>query len=447
MNNQPPCIAWAEKLALRYEDLSVADRAALDAHVKNCPACRAAQADYRFLDARLQALPPPTMQPLPRLSPRLAFQREWEDEAGKEERKGESDSFIPSSPRFSRTRQAAMHRGSFAASIGKVLPGVFVAALVLALLLLFESRTISTSIGRPLGTTLFVYQRHSGFVDAVAWSPNGRYIASGGWDDTVQIWNAKTGAEVLSYKMGDIVDAVAWSPDSRYIASGSWDHTVQVWDVQTGTLILTYKGHSEEVSSLAWSPRGRYIASGSWDHTMQVWDARTGTQLFSFTYEDFVDAVAWSPNGRYIAVGVRDASTYVVDAQTEAPLPHIYASPDDADIVNTVAWSPDSRSIAVGGRNGSVQIWDVMTGTLISNYKEHTNEVRSVAWSPDGRYIASGSWDHTVRVWDVKTGLPLIIYQGHSDNVDAVAWSPDGHYIASASWDDTVRVWQAASSG
>src|SRR5205085_2179355 len=163
----------------------------------------------------------------------------------------------------------------------------------LTLLVLFGSHTINTAIGRPLGTTLFTYQGHSDFVDAVAWSPNGRFIASGSWDHTVRVWNAKTQTLILSYAQGDIVDVVAWSPD-----------------------------------------------------------------------------------GHFIAVGVRNSSIYVVDAKTGAPLhQNSYTNPDDADVVNTLAWSPDSHFIAVGGRDGSVQIWNVVAGTLLLNYKEHSNEV------------------------------------------------------------------------
>jgi len=402
MGNQPPCTVWAEKLALRHEDLSPADRAALEAHVRTCPACEATQADYRFLDARLVALPLPSMQPLPRLFPRLTLKDEGENE---EAEMAQVVGFVKSTRRASNTRRPAMLKGSFTSSIRKSLPAVFVAALVLILLVLFGSRTINTALGRPLGTTLYTYQGHSDFVDAVAWSPDGRYIASGSWDHTVRVWNAKTQTLILSYAQSDIVDAVAWSPDGRYIASGSWDHTVEVWNVDTGALVFTYKAHTDVVSSLAWSPDGRYIASGSWDHSLQVWNVNTGAQLFSYSYEDFVDAVTWSPDGRYIAVGVRNSSIYVVDAKTGAPhLQNSYKNPDDADVINTLAWSPDSRSIAVGGRDGSVQVWDARTGTLLLNYKEHTNEVRSLAWSPNGHYVASGSWDHTVRVWQATAG-------------------------------------------
>ena len=169
MSNHPPCTAWAEKLVLRYEDLSPADRVALDAHVKTCPVCEAAQADYHFLDARLQALPLSSMKPLPRLSPR---------DQGKSK---EADAGRLKEPvrRFSSTGQQAAHRSSFSSLFQEALPRVLVACLVLGLLLLFGSRFINTSAAHPLGTTLFTYERHNDFVDAVTWSPNGRYIASG----------------------------------------------------------------------------------------------------------------------------------------------------------------------------------------------------------------------------------------------------------------------------
>ncbi|GAC1566546.1 MAG: hypothetical protein NVS3B14_09760 [Ktedonobacteraceae bacterium] len=184
MNNRPPCIAWAEKLALRYEDLSPADRIALDEHMKTCPACKAAQADYYFLDARLRALPPPALKPLPRLSPLLALKD------GEDKRESEVGSRVQQARLFPHSTRPARRGPSFMSSLKKALPVVLVASLVLALLLLFGSRSIDTSLGRPIGTTLFTYAGHTDFVDAVAWSPDGRYIASGSWDNTVQVWQA-----------------------------------------------------------------------------------------------------------------------------------------------------------------------------------------------------------------------------------------------------------------
>src|SRR6266567_1733516 len=269
-SNPPPCVAWAEKLALRQEDLSPADQATLAAHVQTCPACQAAQADYHFLDARLRALPPPALKPLPRLSPAFA----WRNDAANNE--------VDAGRRLEPARRPtystpAARTGPFPSLLMKAFSGVLVACLVLALLLLFGTRTIDTTLARPLGTTFFVYGGHSDIVYALAWSPNGRYIASGGWDNTVQVWDVNNGTNYRTYtRHSDFVSALAWSPDSRYIASGDRDHIVQVWNAKTGRLLFTYKGHTNEVWALAWSPDGRYIASGSWDHTVQVWQATYG---------------------------------------------------------------------------------------------------------------------------------------------------------------------------
>jgi WD40 repeat protein len=123
---------------------------------------------------------------------------------------------------------------------------------------------------------LFTYHGNGA---VVAWSPDGRRIASGSWDNTVQVWNAADGRNVYTYRGHSApVTAVAWSPDGKRIASGAWDDTVQVWnsttvwDSTTGSMYVTYRGHSSAVRSVAWSPDGKFIASGD-DGTVQVWKA------------------------------------------------------------------------------------------------------------------------------------------------------------------------------
>ncbi len=176
MRSQPPCPNWAEKLALRREELSSADRAALDAHIRTCPACEAVQKDYDFLDTHLRALPPPALKPLPRL-PLQTFMQ------GKEER----DTTImmkagsaTSAPRLSLPVKRRTIRGRLAISLGSALPVAFVACLVLVLLLFFRVLYAIDTSSQPLGTTLFTYEGHSDYVDAVAWSHNNQFIASVG---------------------------------------------------------------------------------------------------------------------------------------------------------------------------------------------------------------------------------------------------------------------------
>ncbi len=111
-----------------------------------------------------------------------------------------------------------------------------------------------------------------GIIEALAWSPNARYIAAGDRDGTVHVLDAHKGSLLLIHKgYVNQVSALTWSPNSRYIASGSYDGTVQVWNADTGVTLYTYRGHSNTVAAVAWSPNGRYIASGSWDQTVQIW--------------------------------------------------------------------------------------------------------------------------------------------------------------------------------
>jgi WD40 repeat protein len=310
----------------------------------------------------------------------------------------------------------------------------------------------------PLGSTLVTYTGHLSQVATVAWSPDGKRIASGSWDQTVQVWDATSGAQPFIYRGHTTnVNAVAWSPirTSQSIASASGnsffkgEHIVQLWNAATGGHILTYGGHTQPVRSVAWSPNGMSIASGSEDKTVQIWDASRGILMLAYSrHTGVVSSVTWSPDGKYIASASDDKTVQVWDAQATTLL----FSFDHTSTVNAVAWSPDGARIASAsgnffvGNDHIVQVWDAATGEHVLTYRGHTTPVSTVAWSPDGKRIASASasLEKTVQIWDATSGATIYIYRGHTLGVNAVAWSPDGQYIASASLDGTVRVWQAS---
>ncbi len=309
-----------------------------------------------------------------------------------------------------------------------------------------------------IGTTLVTYTGHLSQVATVAWSPEGKRIASGSWDQTVQVWNATSGAQPFIYRGHTTnVNAVAWSPirTSQSIASASGnsffkgEHIVQVWNAATGGHVLTYGGHTQPVRSVAWSPNGTSIASGSEDKTVQIWDASRGILMLSYSrHTGVVSSVTWSPDGKYIASASDDKTVQVWDAHATTLL----FSFDHTSTVNAVAWSPDGARIASAsgnffmGNDHIVQVWDAATGEHVLTYRGHTTPVSTVAWSPDGKRIASASasLEKTVQIWDATSGATIYIYRGHTLGVNAVAWSPDGQYIASAGLDGTVRVWQAS---
>jgi serine/threonine protein kinase len=299
------------------------------------------------------------------------------------------------------------------------------------------------------------YRGHSKEVYALSWSPDNKRIASGGTDETVQIWDPASGRRVLTYyghshRIGKgLVQAVMWSPGGSHIASGSWDKTVRVWHANTGNTISTYRSYYDLVEAVAWSPDGRYIASGNRNGTVHVWDVSTGKKVRTFlghyTKGPHVDvvAVAWSPDGKRIASASWDGTVKVWNAFKQGKRNDYLIFRGHPERVNALAWSPDSTRIVSGGREQLVRVWDSSSGRLILTYRGHTAYVVSVAWSPDGACIASAGADKIVQVWHAATGRLICIYSGHSSRVNAVAWSPDSTRVASASNDTTVQVWQA----
>jgi serine/threonine protein kinase len=166
---------------------------------------------------------------------------------------------------------------------------------------------------QPAGTLLCTYRGHMKGVRSLAWSPDGSRIASGGFDNTVQLWKPDEGNGLYIYKgHADVVESVAWSPDSKRMVSGSNDQTAQVWDARDGRNGFTYFGHSSYVYSVAWSPDGRRIVSGSYDQTAQVWDASNGANHIVYRgHSSVVESVAWSRDNRHIASGSDDQTVQV----------------------------------------------------------------------------------------------------------------------------------------
>ena len=286
-------------------------------------------------------------------------------------------------------------------------------------------------------------------VNSVAFSPDGTTLATGNDDGTVRLWDLATHRQIGRpfTGHGSVINSVAFSPDGKILASGSLDGTVRLWDVATHRQVGRLAAGGAAILSVAFSLDGKTLASGSDDHTVRLWDLATHRQIGSplTGHSGQVNSVAFSPGGTTLASGAADGTVRLWDLATHRQI----GSPltGHGGPVYSVAFSPDGKTLASGSADNAVRLWDLATHRQIgSPLTGHGGPVNSVAFSPDGTTLASGSDDHTVRLWDLATGRqigrPLT---GHRANVVSVAFSPDGKTLASGAEDGTARLWDVAT--
>jgi WD40 repeat protein/serine/threonine protein kinase len=275
---------------------------------------------------------------------------------------------------------------------------------------------------------------------SVALSPDGTRVLAGSMDGYVKVWESHTGRQLVELKVRTRNRfGLAFSPDGTRLATCGDTHGPRIWDARTGTELLHLKGHTAHVHCVAFSPDGTRLATGSWDQTAKVWDAHTGAHLLDLKGHNLtVTSVAFSPDGMRVVTGGVDKTTKVWDVRTGTPVVELkgHSAP-----VWSAAFSPDGTRLATGGEDLRAKIWDARTGTALLDLKGHKKQVVCVAFSPDGTRLATGSWDYGAKIWDTRTGMELLHLKGHTSFVNDVAFSPDGKRLATASGDGTARVW------
>ena len=312
--------------------------------------------------------------------------------------------------------------------------------------------TVTSSLaeveGVPSDPHKLALEGHTDEVLAVAFSPDGRTLASGSRDRTIRLWNTNTGEHKLTLEGHTSgVTCLSFSPDGRTLASGSWDDTVRLWDAETGQHLQTLEEHTDGVRSVVFSPDGRTLASGGYDNILRLWDVETGQHKPAFEgHTDYIRSVVFSPDGSMLASGSYDRTLRLWDAETGQ---HKLTLEGHTDGVLTVAFSPDGSTLASGSYDGTLRVWDAETGQHKLTLEGPMDDVNSVAFSPDGSTLVSGGYVDTIlfygdtlRLWDAKTGQHLQTLRGHRRTVTSVAFSRDGSMLASGSWDNTIQVWE-----
>ena len=349
---------------------------------------------------------------------------------------------------------------------------------------------------------------HSGGASALAFSPNGELVVSGGDDATLKLWKARTGQLIRSVDVRASVGAVAFSPDGRNVLSGSTDGAVKLWDVETGRLFRTLSSHQDRVTSVAFSPDGRMI-SGSRDQTLKVWESVTGRLLRTFvgSRSDIIGDIEVSSDGRRAFFVSRHGSFGVWDIETgkqlrmfsplgeQVELVRISADgrrllakrfqcQDDApgvrscharslDLWNTetqqlvmsepielpptpdstdfdpYAFSSDGQYLLIGLLSDPItKLWDAKTGRLVRTVQRSGSlGFGHPVFSPDGRYVLATE-EAAIKLWDVETGELVRAFEDQSSDFFPVAISRDGRRLVSGTWDSSdtkLKLWDVES--
>ncbi|MGB7924276.1 MAG: caspase family protein [Pyrinomonadaceae bacterium] len=308
------------------------------------------------------------------------------------------------------------------------------------------------------GASLKQMKVNASVLRSIAFSPDGGLLASGGEDNLVHLWNVASGAELkalsghtASPKTGsrgayeiDDVHAVAFSPDGKWLASGGDDYTVRLWEISSGKELKVFRGHEDEVDSVAFSPDGKWLASGSADRTARVWDVASGGELKTLSKDsESVRSVIFSPDGKTIAHGNVDGVVSLWNVASGSN----YRSFRHNASASAVAFSPDGETLAVGKGFGGkdIVIWDLASGAKLQTFQGSANSIYSVALSPDHKFLATGAWrdDNGVQLWDLANGVKLRSLELRG--IVFVDFSPDGTTLAGSSRNGETKLWDVAS--
>ncbi|HMA38310.1 MAG TPA: hypothetical protein VKY74_27935, partial [Chloroflexia bacterium] len=298
------------------------------------------------------------------------------------------------------------------------------------------------ALQRAVGSlaTRRLFAGHTGPVRAVAVTPDGHFLLTGGDDGSARLWDLATGRTVRTFAgPAGPVRAIAIAPDGRLLLTGGGaDGSARLWDLATGQPIRAFAGHTAAVTGVAFAPDGHTALTGSADRTARLWDVQTGQALRTFPgHTDLVSGVAFTPDGRAVVTSSMDKTVRLWDAQTGAP---IRTFGDGLHWFPAVTVSPDGQRVIAASIGGGVQVWDRQGAKPVQTFMAN-GEFLSVAVSPDNRWLLAGNVAGAVWVWDLAAGRELRIFTGHTDGVGGVAFTPDSKSIVTGSTDQTARLW------
>ncbi len=329
--------------------------------------------------------------------------------------------------------------------------------------------------------TPYILSGHEGKILDLAFSPNDRFLVTGSWDSTIRIWDITSVIEgdsqdpsssvqptlLQSHRRG--INTLAFSPDGSLLATGGWSNTVYLWDVSvlldTGLSSLEtidepilLQGHRGGVNDLAFTPDGKFLSSGGWDNTIRIWDITAilaapdvdAESAILKGHQGEVNALTFSPDGKFLASGSQDSTARIwelskvfnTDSQELTATIQTFLLRGHEGSINALAFSPDGDFLVTGGYDTSVRIWDLSAEDPTSQpiiLQGHEDWITSLAFSPEGRFLATGSRDTTARSWDLNVeNLVELACQQSQRNLTLDEWE---QYFSNESYRKTCQQW------
>jgi WD40 repeat protein/tRNA A-37 threonylcarbamoyl transferase component Bud32/tetratricopeptide (TPR) repeat protein len=323
---------------------------------------------------------------------------------------------------------------------------------------------------------------HKKWVYCLAYSLDGKWLATGAWDGTVKLRDSATGVEALTiFAHEGYVLSLAFSPDSRNLVTTSEDRSVRLWELPSGRRVSTFHGHTDFVQTVAFRPDGCEVGTGSVDGSIRFWDLRTSRPVV-VEHADWVNRLAFRRDSlRVLSESWRNGTApgppnepprdwNPVTGELDATLAGTNFEPLPADYVRGPlgylerinsrqfsVTSPDGKLVASAGDSGnedeesrskeysisSLIIREARSGRFLRALTGHSADVVSLGFSPDGSRLATASFDRTVKLWDTTTWQDVFTLRGHTAGVVCLAFSPDGNQIVTGGIDFTARAWNA----